>query len=170
MIDEEKIVVVMPAYNATETLKQTYDEVKATGVVDHVILLDDTSHDTTAEAAKNLGAEILLHERNRGYGAKLSEYHTGYRDYSAEVLRETPFDRNSDDFIFDNQILAQIHWTGTTIAEITCPTKHFPEASSIRSIRSVKYGARCIRIGLQYRLARLMLLPVPKIPQSLSRN
>jgi glycosyltransferase involved in cell wall biosynthesis len=87
-------------------------------------------------------------------GAKLSEYHTGYRAFSRELLEKIPFQQNSDDFIFDNQILAQICWLGYTIAEITCPTKYFPEASSINFARSLVYGLGCLGVGLRFRLAK----------------
>ena len=88
-------------------------------------------------------------------GAKLSEYHTGYRGFSRELLEKVPFDRNSDDFVFDNQMLAQIVWLGYTIAEVSCPTKYFPEASSINFQRSVRYGFGCLATALKYRLARM---------------
>lgn len=87
-------------------------------------------------------------------GAKLSEYHTGYRAFSRTLLDRVPFEKNSDDFIFDNQMLAQVHWLGYTIAEITCPTKYFKEASSINFRRSCIYGFGCLGVGLQYRLAK----------------
>ena len=90
-------------------------------------------------------------------GAKLSEYHTGYRAFSRELLEKLPFEKNSDDFIFDNQMLAQILWAGYKIAEISCPTKYFPEASSINFLRSCKYGFGCLWVGLQYRLGKLRL-------------
>jgi glycosyltransferase involved in cell wall biosynthesis len=88
-------------------------------------------------------------------GAKLSEYHTGYRAFSKELLEKLPLDKNSDDFIFDNQMLAQILWNGYQIAEVSCPTKYFAEASSINFTRSCKYGFGCLGVGLQYRLARM---------------
>ena len=84
-------------------------------------------------------------------GAKLSEYHTGYRAFSSKILEEVLWDQNSDDFIFDNQMLAQILWHGHTIAEVSCPTKYFAEASSINFRRSVKYGFGCLATGLLYR-------------------
>ncbi|MCI5157853.1 MAG: glycosyltransferase family 2 protein, partial [Candidatus Electrothrix sp. AUS1_2] len=87
--------------------------------------------------------------------AKLSEYHTGYRAFSRELLQSIDFDKNSDDFVFDNQMLAQILWTGYPIAEITCPTKYFPEASSINFSRSVRYGFGCICTAVQFRLAKM---------------
>jgi len=103
-----------------------------------------------ANRALTLMENILL-------GAKLSEYHTGYRAFSRKVIEEVLWDQNSDDFVFDNQMLAQILWHGHTIAEVSCPTKYFAEASSINFRRSVKYGLGCLRTGLTYRLAKLGL-------------
>ena len=97
-------------------------------------------------------------------GAKLSEYHTGYRAYSRQLLEQIPFDRNSDDFVFDNQILAQVLWSGYTIAEVSCPTKYFAESSSISFVRSVQYGLGCLRTGLMYRLARMKLVQCKLFP------
>ncbi len=90
-------------------------------------------------------------------GAKLSEYHTGYRAFSRELLEKLPLDRNSNDFVFDNQMLAQILWSGTFIAEVSCPTKYFKEASSINFIRSCKYGFGCLWTSLLFRMAKLKL-------------
>lgn len=92
-------------------------------------------------------------------GAKLSEYHTGYRAYSRELLASLAIEKNSDDFVFDNQILAQILWQGRTIAEVTCPTKYFAEASSINLQRSIRYGLGCVWIALKFRLAKWGLWP-----------
>jgi glycosyltransferase involved in cell wall biosynthesis len=91
-------------------------------------------------------------------GAKLSEYHTGYRAFSRALLETIPIETNSDDFVFDNQMLAQILWAGHTIAEITCPTKYFPEASSINLKRSIRYGLGCLATALTFRLARMGLI------------
>jgi len=88
---------------------------------------------------------------------KLAEYHTGYRAFSSEVLRNVNFMANSDDFVFDNQMLAQIFYAGYEIAEITCPTKYFPEASSINFHRSVKYGLGVMKTSMQYRLQKWKL-------------
>ena len=88
-------------------------------------------------------------------GAKLSEYHTGYRAFSRQLLKELPIDANSDDFVFDNQMLAQIIWFGHTVAEVSCPTKYFAEASSINFRRSLKYGLECLLTALIFRLAKM---------------
>jgi hypothetical protein len=87
-------------------------------------------------------------------GAKLSEYHTGYRAFSRELLQKLDLRRNSDDFVFDNQMLAQIIWHGYIIAEVSCPTKYFAEASSINLSRSIKYGLGCLWTALAFRLAK----------------
>jgi glycosyltransferase involved in cell wall biosynthesis len=87
--------------------------------------------------------------------AKLSEYHTGYRAFSRQLLESINLTENSDDFVFDNQMLAQILWKGFTVAEITCPTKYFPEASSINFTRSVRYGFGCMSTAIQFRLAKM---------------
>jgi len=235
-----KIVVVMPAYNAAKTLRQTYDEVRAQGLVDLIILVDDRSRDDTVSVARTLeGVQVHVHEVNRGYGAnqktcyrlaleagadivimihpdyqytpkllpamvsmvgsglhscvlgsrilggyalkggmplwkyianrfltlaenlllgaKLSEYHTGYRAFSREILQTLPWADNSDDFVFDNQMLAQILWHGFTIGEVSCPTKYFPEASSINFRRSLRYGFGCLATGITFRLAKMGL-------------
>jgi glycosyltransferase involved in cell wall biosynthesis len=237
----KKIAVVMPAYNAAQTLRQTYNEVREQGIVDEIILVDDRSHDDTVAVAKSLpGVQVHVHEHNTGYGgnqktcyrfalaagadivimlhpdyqytpklipamasiianglhpcvlasrilggyslkggmpvwkyianrfltltenvllgAKLSEYHTGYRAFSREILETLDWEKNSDDFVFDNEMLAQIFWHGFTIAEVSCPTKYFPEASSINFRRSLKYGFGCLAVGLKFRLAKMGLL------------
>jgi glycosyltransferase involved in cell wall biosynthesis len=249
MLSGKKIVVVMPAYNAAETLRRTHDEVLAQGVVDLVIVVDDSSRDETVAIARDLERTVVhTHDRNRGYGAnqktcyrlaldhgadivimvhpdyqytprlipamasliasglyhcvlgsrilgggairggmprwkyvsnrlltlaenvllraKLSEYHTGYRAFSRPLLERLPLDANSDDFVFDNQMLAEIVWTGHTIAEITCPTQYFPEASSIGFGRSVRYGLGCLGTALTFRLAKLGLVRSRMFPPS----
>jgi len=240
MINGKKIVVVLPAYNASKTLEKTFNEIDQS-LVDTIILCDDNSKDNTLEVANSIGIEhILVHDNNRGYGGnqkslynkalelkadiiimlhpdyqytpllipsmagiiatglypvvfasrilgkgalrggmplykyvanrfltlfqnfltgqKLSEYHTGYRAYSAEVLRSISFNKNSDDFIFDNEIIAQIFYNNFDIAEITCPTKYFEEASSINFKRSVKYGLGVLKTSVIYRLNKLGML------------
>lgn len=236
MYKNKKVVVVLPAYNAARTLKQTFDEIPLQ-LVDEVILCDDASKDNTAALAKEIGIhEIIVHPVNKGYGAnqkslynkalesnadivimlhpdyqytpllipsmvniigdglypvvlgsrilgkgalkggmpmykyianrfltmvqnflinyKLSEYHTGYRAFSKEVLQSIRFNDNSDDFIFDNEMLSQIIYYGFDIGEVTCPTKYFEEASSINFSRSVKYGLGVLRVSLVHRLSK----------------
>ena len=239
----------MPAYNAEKTLRRTYDEVMAQGIVDHLIVVDDASRDATVQIAKQLpDTTVRVHEKNRGYGgnqktcyraaleagadvvvmvhpdyqytpkllpsmvalvggdvypcvlgsrilgggalkggmpiwkyvanraltlsenwllgSKLSEFHTGYRAFDARLLRELRLEQNSDDFVFDNQMLAQILWAGYEIAEITCPTAYFAEASSINLSRSVRYGFGCLGTGLEFRLARWGLRASPRFPRA----
>ena len=98
-------------------------------------------------------------------GAKLSEYHTGYRAFSRKLLQQLPLENNSDDFVFDNQMLAQIIWYGNTIAEISCPTKYFAEASSINFSRSVKYGFGCLLTALKFRLAKIRIITSKLFPK-----
>lgn len=97
---------------------------------------------------------LLTAFQNFVMNEKLAEYHTGYRAFSKEVLQSINFMANSDDFVFDNQMIAQIFYAGFEIAEITCPTKYFPEASSINFRRSVKYGFGVIHTSLCYRLQK----------------
>ena len=239
MLQGQKIVVVMPAYNAAETLRQTYDEVMAQGIVDRVILVDDASKDDTVPLARTLPqVQVEVHPRNRGYGgnqktcyrlalaagadiiimihpdyqytpalipamaalvasglypcvlasrilgggalrggmpwwkyvsnrfltlienlllgAKLSEYHTGYRAFARSLLERLPLAENSDDFLFDNQILVQVLSLGYAIGEVTCPTKYFPEASSIGFGASLRYGLGCIHTAALWRWRMMM--------------
>lgn len=248
MFRNQKVIVVMPAYNAAQTLKMTYNEVMAQGVVDLVILVDDASRDETSAIARALPhTRVHVHERNRGYGAnqktcyrmaleeegdiiimvhpdyqytpmlipamasmignglyhcvlgsrilggyairggmplwkyvanrfltfvenvllgaKLSEYHTGFRAFSRQLLERLPIEGNSDDFVFDNQMLAQIIWFGYTIAEVTCPTKYFTEASSINLRRSITYGIGCLMTALTFRLSRLNVIHSKLFPR-----
>jgi glycosyltransferase involved in cell wall biosynthesis len=241
MFKNQKVTVVMPAYNAAITLKKTHAEVIAQEYVDDIILVDDGSHDETVAIARRLPrTKIHTHQHNMGYGAnqktcykaalsggsdiiimihpdyqytpklipamvsiignglyhcvlgsrilgghamkdgmpwwkyisnrgltifenlllaeKLSEYHTGYRAFSRELLEKLPLEKNSDDFLFDNQILAQILWMGYTIAEVSCPTKYFSDASSINFKRSLRYGIGCLATAIHFRLARMGMI------------
>ena len=247
MYRDKKVVVVMPAYNAARTLRQTYAEVQEQQIVDRIILVDDGSRDDTVSVARSLdGMQVYVHEVNTGYGgnqktcyrlaleagadivimihpdyqytpklipamvsiianglhpcvlgsrilggyalrggmplwkyvsnrcltlvenillgAKLSEYHTGYRAFSREILQRLDLAGNSDDFVFDNQMLVQILWHGFTIAEVSCPTKYFAEASSINLRRSIGYGFGCLATGLRFRLARMGLVTCKLFP------
>jgi len=98
-------------------------------------------------------------------GAKLSEYHTGYRAFARNLLEKLPLELNSDDFVFDNQVLAQIIWFGYTIAEVSCPTSYFAEASSIDFRRSVAYGFGCLRTAITFRLARMRIIESELFPR-----
>ncbi len=248
MFKGQKVVVVMPAYNAEATLIRTHQEVMEQGIVDLVIVVDDASSDRTAELARQLPSTLVhVHPRNQGYGAnqktcyrlaleqgadivimvhpdyqytpqlipamasmianglylcvlgsrilggyalqggmplwryaanrfltfvenllmgaKLSEYHTGYRAFSRTLLEQLPLDANSDDFVFDNQMLAQILWLGFPIGEVSCPTKYFAGASSINFRRSCVYGLGCLKTALIYRLAKWGLCRTGLFPQ-----
>jgi hypothetical protein len=108
-------------------------------------------------------------------GAKLSEYHTGYRAFSRRALEQIDFEANSDDFVFDNQVLAQVLWLGYRIAEVSCPTKYFEEASSISFVRSIRYGLGVLWVSAQYRLARMGLFKsrifgTPKLPTTAAES
>lgn len=236
MYKDQKVIVVLPAYNAAKTVLQTYREIPM-DIVDEVILCDDKSTDNTVDVARTIGIRhILVHDENRGYGGnqkslyeealrldgeiivmlhpdyqytpkliramvsiignelfpvvlgsrilgkgalkggmpiykyvanrmltffqnllsnyKLSEYHTGYRAYNRQVLETIPFAANSDNFIFDNQVLSQIIYAGFQIGEISCPAKYFEEASSINLTNSMEYGLGVLKISVLHFLAR----------------
>ncbi len=240
MVNNKKLIVVLPAYNAEMTLRQTYSEIPL-DIVDEVVLVDDKSFDGTIDLAHELGIKhIIPHAENKGYGGnqktcydkaldlgadiiimlhpdyqytpklihsmaylvayevypvvlgsrilgngalkggmplikyisnrfltlfqniftgqKLSEYHTGYRAFSKEVLRNINYKNNSDNFIFDNQVLCQIIYKGYEIAEITCPTKYFKDASSINYFDSIVYALGVINNSLIYFLNKRGLL------------
>ena len=116
-------------------------------------------------AWKYVANRFLTFVENILMGAKLSEYHTGYRAFSRELLERLPIQHNSNDFVFDNQVLAQIIWMGYTIAEISCPTKYFTEASSINLDRSVTYGLGCLWTATLFRLARMNLITSKLFPK-----
>jgi glycosyltransferase involved in cell wall biosynthesis len=248
MFKDKKVIVIMPAYNAAQTLRRTYDEVMAQEIVDMVIVVDDASCDETVAIARALPKTVVhTHPRNKGYGAnqkvcyklaleargdiiimvhpdyqytpklipamasmignglyhcvlgsrilggyalkggmpwwryisnrfltlvenimtgaKLSEYHTGYRAFSRQLLEKLPLEENSDDFVFDNQMLVQILWLDYRIAEVSCPTRYFVEASSINFQRSLKYGFGCLNTAIKYRLARMNLIKSRLFPR-----
>ena len=244
MLNGKKIVVVMPAYNAAKTLRQTYEEIPL-DLVDEVILVDDASQDQTVAIARELGITHLVHSKNSGYGAnqkscyrralelgadvvvmvhpdyqytpklitamaamitsglyhavlgsrvlgrgalaggmplykyvanriltliqnlclpqKLTEYHTGYRAFSREALLKLPLGENANDFVFDNEMIVQLVYFGYEIAEVTCPSKYFDDASSINFPRSVRYGFGVLRVTLRYVAARSGLRPHPTL-------
>jgi glycosyltransferase involved in cell wall biosynthesis len=107
---------------------------------------------------KYIANRFLTFVENVLIGAKLSEYHTGYRAFSSELLMRLPLKNNSDDFVFDNQMMAQIVWFGYTVAEVSCPTKYFSEASSINFSRSIEYGVGCLKTACAFRLAKMNLI------------
>jgi glycosyltransferase involved in cell wall biosynthesis len=107
---------------------------------------------------KYIANRFLTLAENILLGAKLSEYHTGYRAFSRELLEHISFDGTSDDYLFDNQMLAQIIWRGSMIAEVSCPTKYFTEASSINLKRSIRYGIGCLATAMTFRLSRMGMI------------
>ena len=107
---------------------------------------------------KYIANRFLTLVENVLIGAKLSEYHTGYRAFSRELLLKLPLTNNSDDFVFDNQMMAQIVWFGYMVGEVSCPTKYFAEASSINFKRSMKYGVGCLKTACAFRLAKMNLV------------
>jgi len=248
MFENQKVIVVMPAYNAAQTLRKTHNEVLSQELVDLVIVVDDQSSDETVSIAETLPHTIVhAHKKNRGYGgnqkscyalalesggdiiimvhpdyqytpklipamaamignglyhcvlgsrilggyarqggmplwryvanrvltlienilmqSKLSEFHTGYRAFSRQLLERLPLEANSDDFVFDNQMLAQTLWYGFTIAEVSCPTKYFTEASSINFVRSMQYGVGCLQTAVSFRLAKMKLITSTIFPK-----
>ncbi len=239
MINDQKIVVVMPAYNAEQTLERTFRALPH-DVIDEVIVVDDASVDRTEEMARKLpGVHVIRHRDNMGYGAnqktcykkalelggdvvvmvhpdyqyeprlviamasmiaqgvydaviasrilgtgalaggmplykylanrfltayqnflipyKLSEYHSGYRAFSSTVLESLPLQHNSDDFIFDNQMLVQVIANGFAMGEVSCPTRYMKDSSSISLGRSVKYGLGVMLTTLEYKFSQLGL-------------
>ncbi len=109
-------------------------------------------------AWKYIANRFLTLTENILIGAKLSEYHTGYRAFSRKLLLGLPLENNSNDFVFDNQMLTQIIWFGYTVAEISCPTSYFAEASSINLTRSIQYGFGCLKTAWVYRLSKMNLI------------
>jgi glycosyltransferase involved in cell wall biosynthesis len=236
MILGKKLIIIMPAYNAEKTLRQTYEELPHE-YVDEVILVDDASRDDTSRVAEELGIHTIIHPENRGYGGnqktcyrealrqgadivvmvhpdyqyspklvaamasmiasghydvvlgsrilggtalkggmplykyvanrfltlfenlalgvKLSEYHTGFRAFTREVLVTLPLEENSDDFVFDSEMLVQAVWFGFRIGELSCPTRYFKEASSINFRRSVKYGFGVLACSMKFAISKL---------------
>jgi len=119
---------------------------------------------------KYIANRFLTAIENLLIGAKLSEYHTGYRAFSKELLEKIPIEHNSDDFVFDNQMLTQIIWAGYTVAEVSCPTKYFKEASSINFTKSVQYGLGCLYAAIQFRMAKMGWITSTRFPKSLLQN
>jgi glycosyltransferase involved in cell wall biosynthesis len=117
---------------------------------------------------KYVANRLLTLVENLFLGYKLAEYHTGYRAFSRRLLEALPLERNSDDFVFDNQMLAQTIWYGFQIGEVSCPSRYFPEASSINFRRSVKYGFGVLATALQFRLAKLGIFRSPRFPAAAS--
>lgn len=159
------VVMLHPDYQYTPRLITAISAMIAYGEFDAVLasrILGIGALKGGMPLYKYVANRFLTLVENILLGHKLSEYHTGYRAFSRAVLEKLPLDANSDDFVFDNQMLAQIVWAEFRIGEVSCPTKYFPEASSINFRRSVKYGFGVLGTALQFRLAR-MGLPVAPI-------
>jgi len=152
------VVMLHPDYQYTPRLITAISAMIAYGEFDAVLasrILGTGALKGGMPLYKYVANRFLTLAENILLGHKLSEYHTGYRAFSREILESIPLDANSDDFVFDNQMIAQIVWGGYRIGEVSCPTKYFPEASSINFRRSVKYGFGVLATAMQYRLAIL---------------
>jgi len=152
------VIMLHPDYQYTPKLIPAMASIIANGLHPCVLgsrILGGYSLKGGMPVWKYIANRFLTWAENVLLGAKLSEYHTGYRAFSREILETLDWGENSDDFVFDNQMLAQIFWHGFTIGEVSCPTKYFPEASSINFRRSLKYGFGCLAVGLKFRLAKM---------------
>jgi glycosyltransferase involved in cell wall biosynthesis len=151
------VVMVHPDYQYTPRLVTAMASMIAYDVYDVVLgsrILGGTARSGGMPLYKYVSNRILTASQNFVLGAKLSEYHTGYRAFSRQVLERLPLLENSDDFVFDNQMLTQCLYFGFRVGEVSCPTKYFPEASSISFTRSVTYGLGVLRTSIQCALQR----------------
>jgi glycosyltransferase involved in cell wall biosynthesis len=151
------IVMLHPDYQYTPKLVRAMVSVLAEGLYDIALgsrILGTGAREGGMPLYKYVSNRFITGFENVLIGQKLSEYHTGFRAYTRQVLETLPFDQNSDDFIFDNQFLIQAHYWGFRIAELTCPTKYFPEASSINFSRSLRYGLLCCSTAVKFRLQK----------------
>lgn len=163
----EIVIMVHPDYQYTPRLIPAMAELIASGLYECVLasrILGGGALRGGMPVYKYLSNRFLTLAENALTGAKLSEYHTGYRAFSAHLLRSLPLEANSNDFVFDNQMLTQVLWMGHTIAEVTCPTRYAPDASSINFARSLKYGLGCLKAATVFRLARMRWLRSPRFP------
>ena len=154
------VIMLHPDYQYTPKLIPAMAHMLASGLYDTVLgsrILGGQALQGGMPLYKYISNRFLTLSQNALMGAKLSEYHTGYRAFTREVLKAVPMERNSDDFIFDNEMLSQIHYLGFRIAEVTCPAKYFAEASSINFVRSSVYGMGCLWVALRFRLAKMGL-------------
>jgi glycosyltransferase involved in cell wall biosynthesis len=152
------VIMLHPDYQYTPKLIPAMAYMLASGKYDVVLgsrILGGQALKGGMPLYKYISNRFLTFSQNVLMGAKLSEYHTGYRAFTRQVLEALPLEKNSDDFIFDNQMLSQIHYLGFRIAEVTCPAKYFAEASSINFLRSTTYGLGCLWTALQFRLSRM---------------
>jgi glycosyltransferase involved in cell wall biosynthesis len=161
------VIMIHPDYQYTPRLIPAMASIIANGVHPCVLgsrILGGYALRGGMPIWKYVANRFLTLVENVVLGAKLSEYHTGYRAFSREILERLPLGTNSDDFVFDNQMLAQIIWFGYTIGEVSCPTLYFAEASSINFRRSVQYGFGVLGTAFQFRLARMNLIRSPLFP------
>jgi len=162
------VIMVHPDYQYTPKLIPALTSIIANGIHPCVLasrILGGYSLQGGMPTWKYIANRFLTAAENILLGAKLSEYHTGYRAFSKELLQKLDLAPNSDDFVFDNQMLAQILWHGYTIGEVSCPTKYFTDASSINFRRSVKYGFGCLGTGTKFRLAKMGLINSKLFPK-----
>ncbi|HWB19229.1 MAG TPA: hypothetical protein VG711_02930, partial [Phycisphaerales bacterium] len=160
--------MIHPDYQYTPLLLQSMASMIASGLYHCVLgsrILGGHALKGGMPMWKYVANRFLTAWSNLFMGAKLSEYHTGYRAFSGELLKKLNLEPDSDDFVFDNQMLAQILWTGCIIAEVSCPTKYFDEASSINFKRSCKYGFGCVWTGVMYRLCKMGLAKSAMFPK-----
>lgn len=160
-LNSDIVVMLHPDYQYTPQLIGAMCHLISTGVYEVVFgsrILGNGALKGGMPIYKYIANRMLTLFQNLMMNQKLSEYHTGYRAFSGNVLRSIPYELNSDDFIFDNQMIAQIFFAGFEIAEITCPTKYFDEASSINLRRSITYGWGVIRVTFTYFLQKLGLI------------
>lgn len=158
------IVMVHPDYQYTPRLIPAMASLIANGLYHFVLgsrILGGYARASGMPGWKYVANRALTVAQNYLLGAKLSEYHTGFRAYSRRLLEDLDLDDFSDDFVFDNEFIAQALWRRYAIGEISCPTKYFAEASSINFRRSVAYGFGCLRVGLRFFLSRRCKLPPP---------
>lgn len=162
------VIMVHPDYQYTPKLIPAMASLIGNGLYDCVIgsrVLGRGALKGGMPLWKYFSNRVLTMIENAVLGIKLSEYHSGYRAFSRRLLERLPLEENSDDFVFDNQMLAQVAWFGYVIAEISCPTKYFAEASSINFRRSVMYGFGCLGTCLRYRLAKWRLINTRMLPR-----
>jgi glycosyltransferase involved in cell wall biosynthesis len=166
--DADIVIMVHPDYQYTPLLIPAMASLIANDLYQCVIgsrILGGQALQGGMPVWKYIANRSLTFVQNWMIGAKLSEYHTGFRAFSSQLIDRLPIGHNSDDFAFDNQMLAQIIWQGFTVAEITCPTRYFKEASSINLTRSIRYGLSCLATSLTFKLTRLGLIASPLFPR-----
>ena len=162
------VIMIHPDYQYTPKLIPAMASLISSGLYPCVIASRILGGRATREGMprwRYVSNRFLTLAENLLMAAKLSEYHTGYRAFSRELLEQIPFEKNDDDFIFDNQMLAQILWFGHIIGEVSCPTRYSPDASSINFRRSVKYGFGCLWTALTFRLAKIGLIKSELFPR-----